>query len=137
MIYNNNIDNIMKQIKHIMIDNDIRQSDIVARTGQSKGTISNLLNCKSKNITLDTLLMLCNAIDCQLDINIISKWKYWLFKVLYTILLLGIFKRDLHACSDALLMLVFSHILDCFLLGWKCNIAIRYIPVTIFHIWHN
>lgn len=73
MIYNNNIDNIMKQIKHIMIDNDIRQSDIVARTGQSKGTISNLLNCKSKNITLDTLLMLCNAIDCQLDINIISK----------------------------------------------------------------
>lgn len=73
MIYNNNIDDIMKQIKHIMIDSDIRQADIVARTGQSKGTISNLLNCKNKNITLDTLLMLCNAIDCQLDISIISK----------------------------------------------------------------
>lgn len=73
MLYNNNIDDIMKQIKHIMIDNDIKQADIVSTTGQSKGTISNLLNCKSKNITLDTLLMLCNAVDCQLEINIIPK----------------------------------------------------------------
>ena len=70
MIYNNNIDDIMKQIKHIMLDKDIKQTDIVIKTGQNKGTISNLLNCKSKNITLDTLLMLCNAIDCQLEINI-------------------------------------------------------------------
>ena len=70
MIYNNNIDDIMKQIKHIMLDKDIKQTDIVSKTGQNKGTISNLLNCKSKNITLDTLLMLCNAIDCQLEINI-------------------------------------------------------------------
>ena len=69
MIYNNNIDDIMKLIKHIMIDNDIKQTDIVEKTGQSKSTISNLLNGKSKNITLDTLLMLCNAIDCQLEIN--------------------------------------------------------------------
>lgn len=73
MIYKNNIQDIMKQIKHIMLDKDIRQADIVEKTGQSKGTISNLLNCKSKNITLDTLLMLCDAIDCQLEINIKSK----------------------------------------------------------------
>lgn len=70
MIYANNIEEFMKQYKHIMLDKDIKQVDIVAKTGQSKGTISNLLNCKSKNITLDTLLMLCNAIDCQLEINI-------------------------------------------------------------------
>lgn len=63
----------MKQIKHIMIDNDIKQIDIVEKTGQSKSTISNLLSCKSKNITLDTLLMLCNAIDAQLEINIKNK----------------------------------------------------------------
>ncbi len=73
MTYNNNIEELMKHIKHIMIDKDIRQTDIVEKTGQSKGTISNLLNCKSKNITLDTLLMLCNAIDCQLEINIKPK----------------------------------------------------------------
>ncbi len=70
MIYDNNIDDLMKQIKHIMIDKDIRQIDLAEKTGQNKATISNLLNCKSKNVTLDTLLMLCNAIDCQLEINI-------------------------------------------------------------------
>lgn len=73
MIYNNNIDNLMKQIKHIMIDKDIKQIELAAKTGQNKATISNLLNCKSKNVTLDTLLMLCNAIDCQLEIDIKSK----------------------------------------------------------------
>lgn len=76
MIYNNNTDDIMKKIKHIMLDKDIKQIDLVHKTGLTKGTISNLLNCKSKNLTLDTLLMLCNACDCQLDINIISKEKY-------------------------------------------------------------
>ena len=70
MIYDNNINDLMKQIKHIMIDKDIKQIDLAERTGQNKATISNLLNCKSKNVTLDTLLMLCNAIDCQLEINI-------------------------------------------------------------------
>ncbi len=73
MIYNNNIDNLMKQIKHIMIDKDIKQIELAEKTGQNKATISNLLNCKSKNVTLDTLLMLCNAIDCQLEIDIKSK----------------------------------------------------------------
>ncbi len=73
MIYQNNIDDIMKQIKHIMIDNNIKQSDIVATTNQSKSTISNLLNCKCKNITLDTLLMLCNALNCDLHIDIIPR----------------------------------------------------------------
>ena len=34
MIYNNNIDDIMKQIKHIMIDNNLKQTDIVEKTGQ-------------------------------------------------------------------------------------------------------
>ena len=73
MIYNNNIDVLMKQIKHIMIDKDIKQVDIAEKTGQNKATISNLLNCKSKNITVDTLLMLCDAIDCELEINIKPK----------------------------------------------------------------
>ena len=55
MIYNNNTDDIMKKIKHIMLDKDIKQIDLVHKTGLTKGTISNLLNCKSKNLTLDTL----------------------------------------------------------------------------------
>ena len=73
MIYKGNIDDIMKQIKHIMIDKNIRQKQIVDKTGYTRGTISNLLNGQSKNITMDTLLMLCDAIDCELNINIIPK----------------------------------------------------------------
>lgn len=71
MIYTNNIEDVMKQIKHIMLDKNIKQVDIMEETGLAKGTISNLLNCKSKNITLDTLVMLCRACDCQLEVNII------------------------------------------------------------------
>lgn len=72
MIYNNNIDDLMKLFKHIMVDHDIRQSDIAAKTGLNKSTISNLLNGRNKNITLDTLLMLCGAIGCKIEINILS-----------------------------------------------------------------
>jgi hypothetical protein len=36
MIYNNNIDDIMKQIKHIMIDYDIKQIDIVEKLDRVK-----------------------------------------------------------------------------------------------------
>ncbi len=71
MVYDSNIEDIMIQIKHIMIDKQLRQSDIVEATNWSKATVSNLLNCKSKNITLDTLQAICKAIDCQLVIDIL------------------------------------------------------------------
>lgn len=71
MIYTGNIEEVMKQLKHIMVDKNIKQVDLVDKTGLAKATISNLLNCKSKNITMDTLVMLCHACDCKLDIHII------------------------------------------------------------------
>lgn len=73
MIYNGNINDIMLNIKHKMLDFNIKQNDIANKTHLTKGTISNLLNCKNKNITLDTLLMLCDAIDCNLCIDIVPK----------------------------------------------------------------
>ena len=73
MIYNGNVNDIMKLIEHIKIDYAISNNDIAERTGKSKQTISNLLNGQSKNITLDTLLSLCNAIDCDLKIDIERK----------------------------------------------------------------
>lgn len=73
MIYNGNVKEILKAVEHIKIDKDINNNDIAERTGKSKQTISNLLNGQSKNITLDTLLSLCNAIDCDLIIDIVSK----------------------------------------------------------------
>ena len=75
MIYNGNIKDILKEIEHIKIDYEINNNRIAERMGKSKQTISNLLNGQSKNITLDTLLALCNAIDCDLIIDIVPKGK--------------------------------------------------------------
>lgn len=69
--YKDNIQDIMLQIQHIMIDKDIRQKDICNITGWSRATVSNLLNGRQTNITLDTLLSLCNAIGCDLYIDIV------------------------------------------------------------------
>lgn len=68
-----NQDDLILQIKHYMLDNNLKQKDIVVRTGLSKQTISNLLNGRSKNMTLDTLFMLLNALDCNLSVSLNEK----------------------------------------------------------------
>lgn len=68
-----NQDDFILKIKHYMLDNNLKQKDIVARTGLSKQTISNLLNGRSKNMTLDTLFMLLNALDCNLSVSLDKK----------------------------------------------------------------
>ena len=71
----NSINDITKTIKHIMIDNDIRQKDICNATGWSRQTVSNLLNNRTENITLNTLCELCNALGYELYIDIVKKNK--------------------------------------------------------------
>lgn len=66
----NNIQDITNAIKHIMVDKNMRQKDLCNATGLSKQAISNLLNNRTENITLDTLDRLCNALDCELYIDI-------------------------------------------------------------------
>ena len=68
-----NQDDFILKIKHYMLDNNLKQKDIVVATGLSKQTISNLLNGRSKNMTLDTLFMLLNALDCNLSISLNKK----------------------------------------------------------------
>lgn len=68
-----NQDDLILQIKHYMLDNKLKQKDIVVATGLSKQTISNLLNGRSQNMTLDTLFMLLNALDCNLSISLNKK----------------------------------------------------------------
>lgn len=68
-----NQDEIILQIKHYMLDNNLKQKDIVSKTGLSKQTISNLLNGRNKNMTLDTLFMLLDALDCNLSISLDKK----------------------------------------------------------------
>lgn len=66
----NNIDDVTLAIRHIMLDKDIRQKDICISTGLSKQSISNLLNNRTENITLDTLNKLCKAVGCKLSLDI-------------------------------------------------------------------
>lgn len=73
MIYDNNVLDIMKKIEHIKIDNNITNNDIAKSTGKSKQTVSNLLNGQSKNITLDTLKNLVNAVGYDLIIDFKKK----------------------------------------------------------------
>ncbi len=68
-----NQDDFILRIKHYMLDNNLKQKDIVVRTGLSKQTISNLLNGRNKNMTLDTLFMLLNALDCNLSVSLDRK----------------------------------------------------------------
>ena len=70
MVYNGNITDILKAIEHVKIDKSISNNDIAERTGKSKQTISNILNGRQPNMTLETLLMLCNAVECNLVIEI-------------------------------------------------------------------
>lgn len=69
MVYNN-IEDITKMIKHIMIDNNIKQKDIVEKSNWTKQTVSNLLNNRTKNIGIDTLKELCDALGYNLCIEI-------------------------------------------------------------------
>ncbi len=64
------INDLMKYIKKIMIDKEIKQKDIADKTGLSVQTISNLLACRRDGITMDTLNRLCHALDCKLYIDI-------------------------------------------------------------------
>lgn len=73
MLYNGDITEIIKAIEHIKIDYNISNNEIAERMGKSKQTVSNILKGRQPNMTLDTLLSLCNAIDCNLKIEIERK----------------------------------------------------------------
>lgn len=70
MIYNGDITEIIKAIEHIKIDYNISNNQIAEYTNKSKQTISNILKGRQPNMTLDSLLTLCNAINCDLIIDI-------------------------------------------------------------------
>lgn len=70
MKYANNISELQKKIKHIIIDADIKQQDIALRMNKTKQAVNKLLNDEKSNYTLNTLYKLCEAIDCDLHISI-------------------------------------------------------------------
>lgn len=73
--YNGDISEITLMLKHIMLDMDIKQKDLCNATGWTKATVSNLLNNRTENPSLKILLELCNAMDCELIIDIVPRAK--------------------------------------------------------------
>lgn len=71
MIYQGDIKPLLKMVDHVMVDKELSNNAIASTMGKSKQTISNLLNGRQPNVTLETLLALCQAIGCQLVIDIV------------------------------------------------------------------
>lgn len=71
MIYQGDIKPLLKMVDHVVVDKELSNNAIADSMGKSKQTISNLLNGRQPNVTLETLLALCQAIGCQLVIDIV------------------------------------------------------------------
>lgn len=64
---------IIKLIKHIMIDLNIKNIDIVPKMNQTEQSVSNLLNPNYRpdsSMTIDGLARICQAMGCELRIEI-------------------------------------------------------------------
>lgn len=58
-------------VKQYLLDNDIRQQEIVDKMNVAKNTVSQSLN--RPNVTLDTMLKIADALDCDLEIKLVPK----------------------------------------------------------------
>lgn len=60
-------------VKQYLLDNDIRQQEIVDKMNVAKNTVSQSLN--RPNVTLDTMLKIADALDCDLEIKLVPRSK--------------------------------------------------------------
>lgn len=75
MIYKGDVKPLLKSMEHIKIDKDMSISDIAKKAGKSGQTVSNFFKGRQPNLTLDTLMTYCNALDCDLVIDIVRRSK--------------------------------------------------------------
>lgn len=61
----------MLYLKQVQVGKEIQNKEIALKLGVTESAVSGLFN--QKNITLNKLAELCNAIDCDLDITIVDK----------------------------------------------------------------
>ncbi len=73
MIYDHNLDKVINHLQHLMLDDDIKQIDIAKAAGLTQATVSNILNMRRNNITLDTLQSIANAIGYDIDITFVKR----------------------------------------------------------------
>lgn len=60
-------------VKQYLLDNDIKQQEIVDKMNVAKNTVSQSLN--RPNVTLDTMLRIADALNCELEIKLVPKSK--------------------------------------------------------------
>ena len=61
----------MLYLKQVQVGKEIQNKEIALKLGITESAVSSLFN--QKNISLNKLAELCNAMDCDLDITIIDK----------------------------------------------------------------
>nr|DAH62368.1 MAG TPA: Helix-turn-helix XRE-family like protein [Caudoviricetes sp.] len=59
------------QVKEYLLRNNLKQKDIVEKLGLSKNAISQSLN--RDNISLDKMLLIADALDCDLEIKLVPR----------------------------------------------------------------
>ncbi len=59
--------------KTYLFEKDIKQIDIASRMGVTQATVSKTI--KADNITLDQMLKLSDAVDCDLELKLIPREK--------------------------------------------------------------
>jgi len=69
---------IVKLIKKVMIDRDMKVVDMARKIDQTERSAGNLLNPNYRSessMTIDQLAMICDAMDCKLIIDIVPNEK--------------------------------------------------------------
>lgn len=62
---------ILLKIKSFMVENEIKNKELAKKLNLSEAALSSRL--KQDNISITSLVEICNALDCDLDIELIKK----------------------------------------------------------------
>ena len=66
-----NTKSVMLYLKQVQIGKEIQNKEIALKLDITESAVSNLFN--QKNITLNKLAEICNAMNCDLDITIVDR----------------------------------------------------------------
>lgn len=62
---------ILLKIKSLMVENEIKNKELAKKLNLSEAALSSRL--KQDNISITSLVEICNALGCDLDIELIKK----------------------------------------------------------------
>ena len=62
---------ILLKVKSLMVENEIKNKELAKKLNLSEAALSSRL--KQDNISITSLVEICNALGCDLDIELIKK----------------------------------------------------------------